>query len=79
MNEVLEFKYIEKKEITHDTFIYVYEIPQNLTLGINLGQHIAIEYKKFNKAHTLNPQSVLMESQYPGSTHPLHTSLLKED
>jgi hypothetical protein len=30
MNEVLEFKYIEKKEITHDTFIYVYEIPQNL-------------------------------------------------
>ena len=43
MNEVLEFKYIEKKEITHDTYIYVYEIPQNLTLGINLGQHIAIE------------------------------------
>jgi hypothetical protein len=43
MNEVLEFKYIENKEITHDTYIYVYEIPQNLTLGINLGQHIAIE------------------------------------
>jgi hypothetical protein len=43
INEQLEFKYIEKKQISHDTFIYVYEIPQGLTLGLNLGQHIAIE------------------------------------
>lgn len=42
-NESIELKYIEKKEITHDTYIYIYEIPQNLTLGLNLGQHIAIE------------------------------------
>ncbi len=41
--EALDLKYIEKKQITHDTFIYIYEIPDNLTLGLNLGQHIAIE------------------------------------
>ena len=44
MNEALELKYIEKKQITHDTFIYIYEIPNDLPLGLNLGQHIAIEY-----------------------------------
>jgi hypothetical protein len=43
MNEVLEFKYIERNQISHDTFIYVYEIPNGLPLGLNLGQHIAIE------------------------------------
>jgi hypothetical protein len=43
INEQLEFKYIDKKQISHDTFIYVYEIPGDRTLGLNLGQHIAIE------------------------------------
>lgn len=42
-SEVLEFKYISKKQISHDTFIYTYEIPNNYNLGLNLGQHIAIE------------------------------------
>jgi hypothetical protein len=43
MNETLEFKYIEKKQISPDTYIYVYEIPNNLNLGLNVGQHIAVE------------------------------------
>jgi len=43
MNEVLEFKFINKKQISPDTFIYSYELPNNLNLGLNLGQHIAIE------------------------------------
>jgi NAD(P)H-flavin reductase len=42
-NETLEFKYTECKKISHDTYIYTYEIPDNLPLGLNLGQHIAIE------------------------------------
>jgi hypothetical protein len=41
--EVLEFKYIEKTQVSHDTFIFTYEIPNGLTLGLNLGHHIAIE------------------------------------
>ncbi len=41
--EVLQFKYIEKRQISPDTFIYTYEIPNNLNLGLNIGQHIAIE------------------------------------
>ena len=44
MNETIDFKYIKKTQISHDTFIYTYEIPNNLTLGLNLGQHLAIEY-----------------------------------
>lgn len=44
MNEVVKFKYVEKKQISHDTFIYTYEIEKGLCLGLNLGQHIAIEY-----------------------------------
>jgi hypothetical protein len=43
LQEVLQFKYIEKRQISPDTFIYTYEIPDNLNLGLNLGQHIAIE------------------------------------
>ena len=42
-DETLEFKFIEKSQVSHDTFIYTYEIPNNMTLGLNLGQHIAIE------------------------------------
>ena len=43
LSEVLEFKFIAKKQISPDTFIYSYELPNNLNLGLNLGQHIAIE------------------------------------
>lgn len=42
-SEVLEFKYVEKKQISPDTFIYTYELPNDYNLGLNLGQHIAIE------------------------------------
>jgi hypothetical protein len=43
-SEVIEFKYIQKTQISPDTFIYTYEVPNGLPLGLNLGQHIAIEY-----------------------------------
>jgi cytochrome-b5 reductase len=41
--EVLEFKYVNKKQISPDTFIFTYEVPDNLSLGLGLGQHIAID------------------------------------
>ena len=43
MSEVLEFKFINRKQISPDTFIYSYELPNNLNLGLNSGQHIAVE------------------------------------
>jgi hypothetical protein len=43
MNEVIGLKYLERKQISPDTIIFIYEIPNELTLGLNLGQHIAIE------------------------------------
>ena len=43
LQELIEFKYIANKQISHDTFIYTYEIPKDLTLGLNIGQHLAIE------------------------------------
>ena len=41
--EVIQLKLIEKKQISHDTFIFSFEIPNNLELGINVCQHIALE------------------------------------
>ena len=43
MQEVVKLKLIKKVQISHNTFIFSFEIPNNLTLGINVGQHIAIE------------------------------------
>lgn len=43
MSETIQFKLIEKKTVSHDTFIFVYEIPNNLHLGINVCEHISIE------------------------------------
>ncbi len=43
-DETLEFKYIKKEQVTHDTFIFTFELPENMNLGLNLGQHVAIEY-----------------------------------
>ena len=43
MSEQIEVKYIEKKVITHDTFIFVYQLPATMHLGLELGKHIAIE------------------------------------
>jgi hypothetical protein len=42
-HELVPFKFIEKKQISHDTFIFILELPEDQYLGINLGQHIAIE------------------------------------
>lgn len=42
-NELVSFKFIEKKQITHDTFLFILELPEDQYLGLNLGQHIAIE------------------------------------
>lgn len=46
-SEILEFKFLAKKKISHDTFIFTYEIPNDYNLGLNLGQHIAIEWAYF--------------------------------
>jgi hypothetical protein len=43
IQEAIKFKFINKTQISHDTYVFTYEIPDNLTLGLNLGQHIAIE------------------------------------
>jgi|LauGreDrversion4_2_1035121.scaffolds.fasta_scaffold566983_2 hypothetical protein len=42
-NETIPFKFSNKKQITHDTFIMRFELPQDMYLGINLGHHIAIQ------------------------------------
>ncbi len=41
--EALDIKYLKKEQISSDTFIFTYELPQGMKLGLNLGQHIAIE------------------------------------
>ena len=41
--EAVVFKLINKKQISHDTFIFSFNLPEDSYLGINLGQHIAIE------------------------------------
>jgi hypothetical protein len=43
LNEQIQLKYIQKKEITSDTFVFVYELPKKMHLGLELGKHIAIE------------------------------------
>ncbi len=42
-HELVSLKFLEKKQISHDTFIFVLELPEDQYLGINLGQHLAIE------------------------------------
>jgi hypothetical protein len=42
-HEFVSLKIQDKKQISHDTFIFTLALPDNLYLGINLGQHIAIE------------------------------------
>lgn len=44
LQEVIKLKYIGKKQISPNTFIFTYELPnKDMCLGLNLGQHIAIE------------------------------------
>lgn len=43
-NELISFKLMNKKKITHDTFIFTFELPKDMFLGLNLGNHISIEY-----------------------------------
>lgn len=42
-SETIKFKLIEKKKVSHDTFIFVFEIPDDNYLGINICEHISIE------------------------------------
>ncbi len=42
-NETVPFKITKKTQISHDTFIFHFSLPSDQYLGINLGQHIAIE------------------------------------
>jgi Oxidoreductase FAD-binding domain. len=42
--ECLMAKIIKKELITHDSYIYTFELPApNLTLGIRAGNHIALQ------------------------------------
>jgi len=43
INEAIEVKLIKKTQISPDTYIYTYELKDDLTLGLNLGQHIAVQ------------------------------------
>lgn len=45
MQEVIKLKYTGKTKISHDTFIFHYNLPnKEMTLGLKIGEHIAIEY-----------------------------------
>jgi hypothetical protein len=41
--ELVAFKLISKTQITHDTFIFTFQLPENKYLGINIGHHVIIE------------------------------------
>jgi NAD(P)H-flavin reductase len=41
---------LSKKEITHDTKIFTFELPEDMCLGLNVGNHIAIQYIKTNSS-----------------------------
>lgn len=40
--EFITFKLVEKLVDTHDTFKFIFEIPNNLCLGLDIGMHIVI-------------------------------------
>lgn len=42
-DELIPFKLIKKTQITHDTYIFTFQLPENMYLGLHLGHHIAIE------------------------------------
>jgi NAD(P)H-flavin reductase len=41
--EELPFRLIDKKQITHDSYIFIFELPKEMILGLPIGQHLAIE------------------------------------
>jgi len=43
MNEQIESKLIKRVEVSPDSVIYTFELPENMTLGLNLCKHIAID------------------------------------
>jgi hypothetical protein len=43
LKEIVPFKLISKTQISHDTFIFTFELPENKYLGVNVGHHIIIE------------------------------------
>jgi hypothetical protein len=44
MNEQITVKLVERKEVSRDSIIYTFEFPSDMTLGLNVCKHIAIEY-----------------------------------
>ncbi len=40
--EIISFKLTEKKQITSDTYIFVFSLPEEMYLGLNIGNHVAI-------------------------------------
>ena len=43
IKELIPFVLSSKQQITHDSFIFTFDIPNNLYLGLNIGNHIAIQ------------------------------------
>jgi hypothetical protein len=41
--EILEFKLIRVVDISHDTKLFTFELPDDMNLGLNVGNHIAIQ------------------------------------
>lgn len=46
-----EFELIETKQITNNTFLYSFKIPDNQTLGISVGQHIIVKQIKNSRVY----------------------------
>lgn len=80
IEETLSFKYIEVKQISHDTFIYRYEIPHKMNLGLQVGQHLAIDAtingeqvsRKYTPISTIHHEGYfdLLIKVYFKNTHP---------
>ena len=44
LNEQISVKLIQKKDVSRDSLIYTFELPQDMNLGLDVCKHIAIEY-----------------------------------
>ena len=44
INEQITFKLIKRQEVSRDSTIYSFELPQEMHFGLDVCKHIAIEY-----------------------------------
>lgn len=61
-----KFKMKDKTQISHDTFIFIFELPEDMYLGLNIGHHVSIEGFVKTEAH---PEDEIVEHKYTPISH----------